>query len=132
MKKTLLILVGAFCVNVMAQSLPKEKLICEVQNEFGSVSAVLDPRSFTPGSGYRDLVQSRIIYNFSAVSQMVCEGMVKGADINVNCVGYYSGREITEVLFRTENGIIMAHWQTNRAYGSVPMHTPCRLEAMQE
>ncbi len=107
-----------------------ERLICNDGGPAhqGTVRATLDASSFTPGSGHRDMTTATVYYNFSTVNQMVCEGIVRDNHFDVDCVGFYVGREVTKVLFRSENGKIVAHWQTSRPYGNEPRVSECRFE----
>lgn len=111
-----------------AQGLPLLKLDCPSGIPQGGVHAILDPNTFISGSNLTSVKHVSIFHNFSSVQDMTCNRAaldLKKADIE--CVGYYNRRETTKVQFKSEAGVIVAHWQTSEVYGNMTMRSECTL-----
>jgi hypothetical protein len=112
---------------------PTEMLECMNQpfgGGQGTVQVFLDSNTFTPGSGLKAAVSAQINYEFSSTGKMVCDGTVRGDEFDINCVGYYYVRDVTELKIRVVAGKTVAFWQTSTAYGRRSMQTECVLKAL--
>ena len=117
-----------FAVNVRAA--PTETLKCgnpEAMHH-GAVWLDLDSSFHRPGSGFKVAVDGRILYQFSSVGHLICDGFIERNEFDIDCVGIYSGlREPTVVKVRTEGGKIVAYWKTSRLYKGKDMKSECQV-----
>lgn len=115
-----------------AQSLPLPQLECPTPNDHiishGGVYATLDTSIFDEGSGFAAIRDVRILYNFSSVSDMICNDYVSLDKIEATCLGFYSSNEETKVVFAVENGETIAHWNLSEVYGGGPVRSVCTLK----
>lgn len=104
-----------------------QTLVCEESSPMlGQIRVDIDSSAYDPGSGYAAAVNASLTYQYSTVSSMVCDGIIKNLNFDVDCTGFYAGvREPTVVKFRTVDGVTTADWVTQKAYGSVKKTTAC-------
>jgi hypothetical protein len=135
MKKflTLLTLITAFSTSAFAHDYldlyKLEQLKC-TDNDGTNAYAVrlfLDDSVYTPGSGYKHPAAASLYFNYSSAQNMTCIGTVKNDSYDVNCVGYYYDKEITEVKFRSVGDKVLAYWKTSKVYGSRDIVSECAI-----
>lgn len=129
MKLTLALITMFAGLNAFAADTTQTLVCPEISPNLGKIVLEIDSSPYDPGSGYSAPVNARLNYEYSSVSKMACEGIVKDLNFDVDCVGLYAGfREPTVVKFRTANGQTTADWVTLKQYGSVHKTTACTVQ----
>jgi hypothetical protein len=126
--KTLLltsILLMSFSVMANNPTKPSSLSCTSVGNYFSRVDLTLAPEHYDPTSSYNEAVRASVLYNYSNASNMTCTGHISAGVYDINCVGYYHGKEITEVKFRNVDDKIIASWNTSKNYGSIKIESVC-------
>lgn len=125
--KTLITLLFLTSFKTLAR--PKHEIInCLDESGYGAMSAFLDSGGFRTGSGRTEAVSAKIHYHYSNTQGMTCVGGGKYGDYDIDCVGYYYSREVTELKIRTIDGDVKAFWQTSQPYGNVNKTTLCTVQ----
>lgn len=132
MKKTYLIALITFFISLssMAKNNTQKKEYLFCQNGYERIIVNLDSSGFDPNSGYKLATQASITYMYSSTLNMSCNGYIRFDKYDVNCVGYYYPREITELKIRSNNGRVIATWVTSEGYGNEDKETECVLKTL--
>lgn len=123
-------LLSVLLVGLSAQAdLPDYEILdCRGKHSFSNATLYLDSTRYVKGSNFSAAVGASLVYNYSGTMGMTCTGMIKGADIDVACVGFYNGQkdDVAYVEFKTlEDGSYKAIWKTSKWYDSIQIETIC-------